>query len=287
MNTLAQSASLRNYRLFTLASASISAGASLMVLTGWWLHIPAFTSIVPGLVTMKPNTAFCFLLISVALLLLRTPMDSMSQKARLWAARVCSSIAILIGTGSFIERLTGRNLGIDLIFFRRTLLATHVPNPGLMAAAAGLAFALMGSALLLLDWETSRKRRPAQGLAFLPVVIGFIYLLGYIYGLDRLFGAAGYAAVALNTAVIFMLLGMGILYARPQKGLISVLTSRQMGGLMARRLMPVFVILPLLVGWLRMRGQQAGLYQPEFGAALFSGAYILILVVLVLSLIHI
>lgn len=282
MGKMAESISTRNYQLYSAVAASISIVAGVTVLTGWWLHIPVLTSIVLGLVTMKPNTAFCFLLISFALLLLRVPVSGSTplQRAKLWAARILGSIAALIGAGSFIERLTGADLGIDLILFRRTLLATPVPHPGLMAAAAGVAFFTMGLSLLMLDWETQRKHRPAQVLAIIPVVIGFISLLGYIYGVERLFGAAGYAAVALNTAVIFMLLGMGILYARPKTGLISVLTSEHLGGLMTRRLLPVLVVLPLISGWLRIRGQRAGLYQPEFGSALFSGIYILVLVAL-------
>jgi hypothetical protein len=39
-----------------------------LVLSGWAFHIPALTSVVPGLVTMKPNTAAAFLLTGVALL---------------------------------------------------------------------------------------------------------------------------------------------------------------------------------------------------------------------------
>jgi len=36
-------------------------------LSGWILHIPALTSVVPGLVSMKANTAIGFLLLSGAL----------------------------------------------------------------------------------------------------------------------------------------------------------------------------------------------------------------------------
>ena len=44
--------------------------------------------------------------------------------------------------------------------------------------------------------------------------------LGYMYGVQFFFGPAGYSAVAVNTAVIFMLLGAGVICARPDRGII-------------------------------------------------------------------
>ena len=33
-------------------------GLGAMVIVGWALHIPALTALAPGMVSMKPNTAF-------------------------------------------------------------------------------------------------------------------------------------------------------------------------------------------------------------------------------------
>src|ERR1700761_5498286 len=156
---MSQAASVRSYRLFAAAAAFISIALSLMVLAGWWLHIRALTSIVPGLVTMKPNTAVCFLLISICILLLREPIAKFTpwQLAKLWLARCCALFTVVIGVGSFIERVFGLDLGIDLLFFRNALLATKVPQPGLMAAASGAGFFLMGAAIFLIDWETPHR----------------------------------------------------------------------------------------------------------------------------------
>jgi PAS domain S-box-containing protein len=283
MGKMSESVVVRRCQMFSNIAAWIAIIAGSTVLAGWWLHVTSLTSIVPGLVTMKPNTALSFLLSGVALWLLRRQPAGSQRPARAEkiAARVCAAVVLCIGTVSFIERLTNRDLGIDLLLFRDTLLATGVPHPGLMAAASGLAFLLLGGAILLLDFETSRKSNPAQALALGVVVIGFVALLGYVYGVQLLYGVSGYSAVALHTAPIFVLLGAAVLCSRPDRGLMSVLTSDRLGGLMARRLLPIFVLLPLLVGWLRLHGQRARWYQPEFGSALFSGGYVVLLAILI------
>jgi PAS domain S-box-containing protein len=275
---MVESASTRNYRLYAAIAAYISIVAGIVVQAGWWLHITVLTSVRPGLVSMKPNTAACFLLLGIALLLLRTPVTGSTslELARLWGSRVCTTVAILIAVGSLIERLTGRDLGIDLLFFRQTLLATQGAQAGLMAVTSGLAFVLLGAALLLIDWETPRKHRPAQLLAILIIAIGFISILGYIYGVEPLSGSAGHTAMAVHSSVIFMLLGLAVLFARPASGVASVLTSDRLGGLMARRFFPVLLVLPILIGWLRLKGQLAGYYNTEFGLTLFAASNVTI-----------
>jgi PAS domain S-box-containing protein len=275
---MAESASTRIYRHYATIAAYISIVAGILVLAGWWLHITVLTSIRPGLISMKPNTAACFLLLGIALLLLRTPVTGSTslELTRLWGSRVCATVAILTGAASLIERFAARDFGIDLLFVPHTLLATQGTQVALMAAASGVAFVLLGAALLLIDWETPRKHRPAQLLAILIIAIGFISILGYIYGVEPLSGSAGHTAMAVHTAVIFALLGLAVLFARPASGMVSVLTSDLLGGLMARRFFPILLVLPVVIGWLRLKGQLAGHYNTEFGLALFTASNVAI-----------
>jgi PAS domain S-box-containing protein len=74
--------------------------------------------------------------------------------------------------------------------------------------------------------------------------------------------------MALHTAILFVLLGMGVLAARPRLGVMAAVTSKYMGGVMARRILPLAIVVPMLFGWLRWRGQMTGLYGTEFGIAL-------------------
>jgi PAS domain S-box-containing protein len=87
--------------------------------------------------------------------------------------------------------------------------------------------------------------------------------------------------MALHTALTFVVLSVGLLCARPNRGLMSVVTSDSMGGTVARRLLPATVLIPIVVGWLRLKGQQAGLYESEFGVVLMVLSSMIILAAVV------
>lgn len=61
----------------------------------------------------------------------------------------------------------------------------------------------------------------------------------------------------------------------------SVFASEGPGGVMARRLLPAVIAVPIMLGWIRLQGQRMGLYGTEFGLALMVTSSIAILAVVV------
>src|ERR1039457_20427 len=55
-------------RLWTSVAGALAVIVGGMVLVGWALDIAALKSILPGCVSMKPNTAIAFILTGIALL---------------------------------------------------------------------------------------------------------------------------------------------------------------------------------------------------------------------------
>ena len=84
-----------------------------------------------------------------------------------------------------------------------------------------------------------------------------------------------------HTSLLFVLLGASVLCIRPRSGVLAAATSRHLGGLAARRILPVAIAAPLLFGWLCLAGERAGLYTTEFGIALFTTANIVLFTVIV------
>src|SRR5690606_12488927 len=53
------------------------------------------------------------------------------------------------------------------------------------------------------------------------------------------------------------------------------------GGMTARRLLPAAILLPAVLGWLRLQGEIMGWYDGRFGLALFASSNIITFVILV------
>ena len=154
-----------------------------VVLLGWIFDLAALKSVLPGLATMKANTALCFLLAGVALV----------GRDRRWVRLACAGLVCAVAGLTLVEYGTGRDLGIDQFLFRDT------PNPqtiflGRMVQATALGFVLGGAALLLL--RAPRTRSLQQALALATGLIGLVGVLGYLYGVAALYRFAGYSSMA-------------------------------------------------------------------------------------------
>src|SRR5688572_23891946 len=137
--------------LFTIAVGAL-------VLLGWILDITFLKSVVPGLVPMTPNTAFCFVFAGGALYVLSQFRIDPAIRTKL--ASGLALVPLTLGFITLLEHFFGRNLWID------NWLGWLIPTPfdGRMAALAGLNFVLLGGALTLADWVTPRGR-PSQFFA--------------------------------------------------------------------------------------------------------------------------
>jgi signal transduction histidine kinase/DNA-binding response OmpR family regulator/HPt (histidine-containing phosphotransfer) domain-containing protein len=231
-----------------------------LILLGWLLDVALLKTMLPGQVAMNPTTAVAFILAAGALWLAspRTATRGPWIRRAAWAA---AGLVVLIGAVTLAGYAIGVNLGLDQVLFRSRLGENRIaPN-------TGLCLVLLGTALLLL--ESGRRRyRPAQALALVPTAIALISVIGYLYGVGQLYGLARHIPMALPTAVGFLALGLGILFARPDQGLMRAVTSDEAGGVLARRLLPAAVLVPPVLGGLRLVGERADLYTTEVGLAI-------------------
>ena len=61
----------------------------------------------------------------------------------------------------------------------------------------------------------------------------------------------------------------------------NVFTSKNAGGMMARKLLPALLALPLVIGWLRIMGERSGLFESEEGVVLVAITYTVSFILLV------
>ena len=249
-----------------------------LVLYGWSFRVDLAKSVLPGLVQMKANTALSLVLAGVSLWLL---LPGETSRLRRRAAHVLASVVVLTAAATLGEYAFGVNLGIDQLLFREAAGAVATFSPGRMAPTTATALFAIALALLLLDWETRRGRRPAQVLALWALLIAMMAIAGYIYNATALYRLLLYTQVALHTAIALLFLSTAVFFARPRVGIAGHLTSDGSGGVMARRMLPAAFLVPLALGWVRLQGQHAGLYGTELGLALYATSNILVFAVLV------
>ena len=248
-----------------------------MVLVGWTLTVGDFRGDLPGPVAMNPVSAVGLLLAGVSAWLLQD--ERVDQRAR-WISRVCALVVALFGLSRLIQVLFGLEPGIDQVLFPERLasVAASTGFSNRMTFDTALAFVLIGCALLFLDRRTRRGLWVSQYLSTAVLVLSVLAFAGYLYGVANLYGNTSYIPIASMT---FVVLSSGVLCARPERGVMAVVTSRNVGGVVVRRLLPAAILVPLVLGWLRLRGQQIGLYGTELGVSLITVANMFVVAALV------
>jgi PAS domain S-box-containing protein len=264
---------VRVARMLSAAAAMAVLATGVLVLFGWLLDIPSLKSVLPGFVTMKANTAVGLILAGASLALLGRAARSVRIRR---LSRVCAGTTVLLGLLTVSQCLFGLDFGIDQLLFREPAGAVGTLSPGRMAPATAVDFLLLGGALFLGNFR--RTILASQRMALLAGLIGLLALTGYMYGAPNLYGIGHYTQMAVHTAVAFVILSLGVLLSHPADGLMRTVTSDTMGRWLLKRLTPLAIGVPLVLGWLRVQGEQHGYFEGEFGVALMMMALVVILV---------
>ncbi|MGH7498624.1 MAG: PAS domain-containing protein [Gemmatimonadales bacterium] len=255
-------------------AAGAVAAVAVVALLGWWIGSPLLKSAVPGLVSMNPLSAICFLLAAASLLLLCS--EGVTAGERLFAQAGAASI-VSIAFIALSRLYTPWDIGADLLLFASKVTSDAGGGPNRMAPNTGLSFVLIGLALALMDYRTRGAKRPSVALAAIAGVLSLIVSLGYVYDSRMLYGIGRFTPMAMNTAVCFLMLSLGIISARPGAGMTSLLTGTGPGSVLGRRLLPAVIALPIMLGWLRFKGEAIGLYDAGTGVALLATGTMLVM----------
>lgn len=268
---------LSRYRTIAIACALLALLIGGAALLGWVFDNDVLKRVHPSLVTMKPNTAVCLILVSLSLLLLRNPL------APRWQRRIGQIFAVavaLIAALTFTEHLLHRDLGIDQLLFHESAEEAGLSFPGRMGVASTIDFFSLGVALLLLNARSQRWFRVSNIAVLLVVAVTVLVFLYYFYGIERFDPIALHFTIALHTVVALFSLCAATFLARPERGLVAILLGNSPGSMVARRMWPLFLIV-ILLGWMRTIGRTNGWFGAGFGTAAFVLSILLILTFLI------
>ncbi len=255
--------------------ATIPPIIGVLVLIGWILDNEILKRLDTRLVAMNPVTAICLILSGVAIIL----RQNLNNRPNLrLPGLICCAIVMMVALMKLSEVVGIWPFGIDTLLFS-THLAIGSGPPNRMAPNTAFNFLLISSALTLL--YTKRAIVLSQILAAITVLISLLAIVGYAYGVRKFYGVALFIPMALHTATSFLLLAGATLSISTDVGLMAIITNDGPAGRTSRILLPCAIILPIGMGWLRLIGQQAGLYEYEVGISIFVMSNVLVFTILI------
>ena len=249
----------------SIGLAGIAAG--LIALCGWSV-LPAYViRHLWFIAQVHPNAALGCILVGFSLRLAR--YDGVTP----WVHTICKLFRIsvgLLGLLSLANIWFHLDLGIDKFVVRDPTAVM----PGLMPAAAALCFYMLGCALVLL---TAGRNWLCQIVALVVTTVSIASLVAGAYGWLAPQALPDYLTMPMTTALLLMALSMGVVSSNAHHTLMDVMTSNSVGGAMARRLLPASLLIPIGLGFLRIKGQDAGWFGPPVGLVLHVVATMLLL----------
>jgi signal transduction histidine kinase/CheY-like chemotaxis protein len=280
MYAQSQSRRLARFERCARVSGVTVVAVGLFVLAGWTFDIEPLRSGVSGLTAMNPGgTAVALILAGTALWLLSGPPANDRRRV---VGQVLAAGVVLIAASRFVGYLFDWDGGPDQWLFhemlQREAARLGYANRSAPNTAAGLLTA--GVALLTLDVGV-RRVRPSELLGLATTLLGLLTILGYAYSAVALTGVRQHIPMAVNSAAAFVVIGVGLLCARPDRGLMAVVTADGAGGVLARRLLPAAILIPAALGWLRLAAHRADLLDLVLGVSLLVLSNIIVFTALI------
>ncbi|TAL63052.1 MAG: hypothetical protein EPN84_05515, partial [Legionella sp.] len=175
----------------------------LLVLIGWLNHWIFLIQIHPRFSPMQFNTALCFVLSGIALILLNNNLNK-------WSYIPIALVIIMAGT-TLIEYTFNLNLGIDQLFIQAYL--TNTPKyPGRMAPNTTMGFIFIAVTLFMMSYSYSPRYAWIYLFnSFLIISLGFLTFIGYFTDYTLHYGIGQWIKIALHTAIGLIILGFAII----------------------------------------------------------------------------
>jgi len=233
----------------------------LVSLAGWLFDVRRLTDWVGIDISMMPNAA-----LAVAFAGAGVASFAMSRPR---LAVGCGVVAGLIGWATLFENLFGLDLGIDTRLLTQTWGQRGTIAPGRMGMPASVCLAMLGVAFVLLrTGKNGRRFASFAGIAVMSITT--LSLVGHLFGADVLYELPNRTAISLQTALMLFAIGGGLVLLVDDVQPMVTLRSSTPIAVLVRRMLPICVMLPIVFGFLRLQGRQAGLYDIEFGAAIVA-----------------
>ncbi len=153
------------------------------------------------------------------------------------------------------------------------MLRYNLFDPGIrVAVTTAILFLVTGCVLTLLATGDAHLSGIAHVLMVPVAVVSYIVPVSYLLGVQAMHEWFG-VPMALNTGIAFCALSVTIFCVRPDTWLMSIFIGSHAGSVMARRLLPPILVIPLLIAWLWLHGERTGVFASHIGVVLAAILY--------------
>ena len=235
----------------------------LISFTGWAADLPRLTDWNGDGISIQPNASIATICGGVTILLLAFGHHRI--------AAACGVLVAAIGGSAAYQYISGADLHIDtLLMFGREWGRGGVLFPGRMGPPGAVSWTSIGIAIIIaalfpISWRRLRSLVPI--LASLTAGIACLSLIGYLYGADTLYSIPTSTVIALQTSTFILAVSIGLMLAVPEHGAMRLLTEPGPAGVLVRRILPALIVVPVVLGLVRLAGEKAGFYDLAFGTA--------------------
>jgi PAS domain S-box-containing protein len=267
----------RIYRIIYWISLIIVLTLSLLDLAGWAFNLTILKSIGLQWTPMKIITALCLILSALGIVVIKKDFIPSYRKP---VIIIISSFLILISLLTILVYIDCIKTGQEPILTSYPFFNFFLTFKMRMALVTSINFFLIGCIFLLLRTGTKKKTELANILIIPVFLTAYFVLISYIlgvYSITRLVNVP----VALNTAFAFLAISVAVLLIHRDTWFFRLSTSLETGFVMARKLLPPLMILPVVIGWFRIKGEHNKLFQSEEGVILVAITYTICFLVLV------
>jgi signal transduction histidine kinase len=284
------------FSLLSLIAGGVVIVIACYALLAWIIDIDFLRNAIPGWPKMMPVTALCFILCGSSLCFQGTAsVDSQTHEMdweRIFLslvsprllARGSAFIVILIallGLAYHNNYIWGLSQGGERPFFPDTLTSKISGFASQMPPNPSLIFLLVGCALLLLHIGTHRGVRAMQSLSLAALLAVLVAALNYVFGTQIFSGLELWPKMDPHEAFSFVFLSVGIVFARPEYGLMGILTNESLGAYTSRRMLIAVVVIPAVIGCLYLLGWRVGFYDARKWIPLIIVLNVLILFIVI------
>ncbi len=172
----------------------------------------------------------------------------------------------LTGAVSLSEYLFAWDAGIDEFFLKDTGAAGD-KYPGRISPITAISFVLLGISLFMFPFKKLIWLRISEFTSIAALLIAFAAIIGYLYRSSHLYQIFQFVSIALHTALSILLLALGIISSKPQTGFLAAFNKNTNAARIGSREVIVLIAIVVVVGWLRLKLQDAGHFDTQFGVS--------------------